>query len=149
MVKVRGRKEINGIVDLTLQAVHKRNWKRNMGFWKVSELERKRVPWGANMWQRWEEGTNGKMAAARKAAREQEKGGKGEKQNLLDVRKTGHIAAWCQTGGSKNVYAIDEEDNEHVDNANNSEEDLQAWCLLEEAKTSSGRRRSADVQNKK
>ena len=38
-----------------------------------------------------------------------------------------------ETGGNKNLYAIDEEDSEHVEEANDSEEDLQAWCLLEES----------------
>ena len=31
------------------------------------------------------------------------------------------------------MYAIDEEDSEHVEEANDSEEGLQAWCLLEES----------------
>ena len=31
------------------------------------------------------------------------------------------------------MYANDEEDSEHVEEANDSEEDVQAWCLLEES----------------
>ena len=45
--------------------------------------------------------------------------------------KTGHIAAWCRKGGNQNLYAIDEDDSENVEEATDNEEDLEAWCLLE------------------
>ena len=46
---------------------------------------------------------------------------------------TGHIAAWCRKGGNTNLYAIDEDDRENVEESTEKEEDLQAWCLLEES----------------
>ena len=45
--------------------------------------------------------------------------------------KTGHIAAWCRTGGNNILYAIDEDDSENVEEANDQKEDLDAWCLIE------------------
>ena len=47
--------------------------------------------------------------------------------------KTGHIAAWCRKGDNNNLYATDEDDSENVEEAPDTEEDLQAWCLLEES----------------
>ena len=43
------------------------------------------------------------------------------------------MTAWCRKGGNKNLYAIDEDDSENVEEPAESEEDLQAWCLLEES----------------
>ena len=43
----------------------------------------------------------------------------------------GHIAAECKKGSKNNLYAIDEDDNENVDESTEDEDDLQAWCLLE------------------
>ena len=43
----------------------------------------------------------------------------------------GHIAAECKKGSNKNLYAIDEDDNENVDESTEDEDDLQAWCLEE------------------
>ena len=67
-----------------------------------------------------------KRAAGKKGSRGQEKGGKGEGRTSWTCGKAGHIAAWCRKGGNKNLHAIDEEDSEHVGEANDSEEDLQA-----------------------
>ena len=39
---------------------------------------------------------------------------------------------WCRKGGNNNVYAIDEDYSDNVAAATDNEEDLQAWCLLEE-----------------
>ena len=55
----------------------------------------------------------------------------GRNQSLLDVWKTGHIAAWCRKGGNRNLCAIEEEDSEHAEETIDIEEGLQAWCLLE------------------
>ena len=59
----------------------------------------------------------------------------GRKQCLLDHVEKWCILkhAWCRKGSNKNLYAIDEEDSEHVEEENDSEKDLQAWCLLEES----------------
>ena len=50
----------------------------------------------------------------------------------LTFGKGGHTAARCRTAGDKNWYAI-EESSEHIEEANGSDEDLPAWCLLEES----------------
>ena len=62
-----------------------------------------------------------------------EKGGKGETRTCWTCGKTGHIAAWCRKGSNKNLYAIDEDDSENVEESAEDEDDLQAWCLLEES----------------
>ena len=49
---------------------------------------------------------------------------------MLDVRQD---AAWCRKGGNRNVYAVDEDDGENAEESTENEEDLQAWCLLEES----------------
>ena len=54
---------------------------------------------------------------------------------MLDGGKTRHIAAWCRKAGNNNLYAIDEDDRENVEEAIDNEEDLQAWCLLEESES--------------
>ena len=76
-----------------------------------------------------EERTRGREAVARKEA----KGGKGESRTCWTCGKTGHIAAWCMKGGNKNLYAIDEDDSANVEESAEDEDDLQAWCLLEES----------------
>ena len=76
----------------------------------------------------------------------QEKGGKGEGRTCWTCGKAGHIAAWCRKGDNKNLFAIDE-DSEHIEEAHDSEEDLQAWCLLEE--NENGKRWSANGKNKR
>ena len=49
-------------------------------------------------------------------------------------RETGHIAAWCRKkGGNRKLYAVDEDDGENAEESTENEEDLQAWCLLEES----------------
>ena len=40
--------------------------------------------------------------------------------------KTGHIAAWCRKGGNTNLYAIDEDESEHVEKTPDNDEELQA-----------------------
>ena len=75
----------------------------------------------------WQKG-NGK-----KGGKGQEKGGKGESRTCWTCGKAGHIAAWCTKGGNTNLYAIDEDDGEKAQESIENEEDLQAWCMLEES----------------
>ena len=75
-----------------------------------------------------EERTLGRKAAARKGGKGQEKGGKGETRTCWTCGKTGHIAPWCRKGGNKNLYA-----SENFEESAESDEDLQASCLLEES----------------
>ena len=42
-------------------------------------------------------------------------------------------AAECRKGSNRNLYAMDEDENENVEEVAQVEEDLQAWCLLEES----------------
>ena len=44
-----------------------------------------------------------------------------------------HIAASCLKGGNKNLYAMGEKASEINEEAVDNEEELQAWCLLEES----------------
>ena len=79
---------------------------------------------GKNSWQK---------GSGKKGGKGQEKGGKGETRTCWTCGKTGHIAAWCRKGSNKNLYAIDEDDSENVEESAEDEDDLQAWCLLEES----------------
>ena len=47
------------------------------------------------------------------------------------VAKHGTFQRVCQRGGNKNLYAIDEED-ELNEEAPDNDEELQAWCALDE-----------------
>ena len=81
-----------------------------------------------------EERTHGRRAVAWKEAKKgKEKSGKGEARACWTSGKTGHMAAWCRKGGKHNLYAIDEDDSERVEDATDNEEDLLAWCLSEES----------------
>ena len=51
----------------------------------------------------------------------------------MDVWKDRTHCSVVSNRGDKNLYAIDEEDSEFVEEATDNEEDLQAWCLLEES----------------
>ena len=77
--------------------------------------------------------------SGKKGCKGQEKSGKGENRTCWTCGKTGHIAAWCGKGGKKNLYAMDEDDSEDTKEYSNrsteSEEDLQAWCILEESES--------------
>ena len=44
-------------------------------------------------------------------------------------------AAGCRKGGNKNLYAVDEDENVNVEESVEEEDDLQAWCLLEESES--------------
>ena len=43
------------------------------------------------------------------------------------------ICLQCRKGGNTNLYAVDEDDGENAEEPTEIEEDLQAWCLLEES----------------
>ena len=83
------------------------------------------------------EEAHGRKGSGKKGGKGQDKGGKGENRTCWTCGKTGHIAAWCGKGGRENLYAVDEEENEGIEEHSNrstkSEEDLQAWCILEES----------------
>ena len=38
----------------------------------------------------------------------------------------------CRKGSNKNLYAVDEDENENTEESVEDEDELQAWCLLEE-----------------
>ena len=116
------------IVDLALQAVYKGTGKGKWGFGKGQSWNEKGSKGskggGKNSWQK---------GSGKKGGKGQEKGGKGETRTCWTWGKTGHIAAWCRKGSNKNLYAVDEDDSENVEESAEDEDDLQAWCLLEES----------------
>ena len=116
------------IVDLALQAVYKGTGKGKWGFGKGQSWNEKGSKGskggGKNSWQK---------GSGKKGGKGQEKGGKGETRTCWTCGKTGHIAPWCRKGINKNLYAIDEDDSENVEDSAEDEDDLQAWCLLEES----------------
>ena len=116
------------IADLALQAVYKGTGKGKWGFGKGQSWNEKGSKGskggGKNSWQK---------GSGKKGGKGQEKGGKGETRTCWTCGKTGHIAAWCRKGSNKNLYAIDEDDSENVEESAEDEDDLQAWCLLEES----------------
>ena len=46
--------------------------------------------------------------------------------------EAGHIAALCPKDLNQNLYAVGQEEGEISEEAVDNEEELQAWCLLEE-----------------
>ena len=81
---------------------------------------------------RMEERLRGRKAAARKEEKDK-KSGKRDSRTCWTCCKTGHIAAWCRKRGNTNLYAVDEDGGEKAEESTECEEDLQAWCLLEES----------------
>ena len=73
----------------------------------------------------------GRKAVVRKEAK--------DKRRVAKVKgtcgKTGHIAACCRNGGKRNLYAMDADDSESTKDSIGSEEDLKAWCILEESES--------------
>ena len=116
------------IMDLALQAVHRGTGKRKWGFGKGQNWNEKGgkggKDGGTNSWQK---------GIGKKGGKGQEKGGKGDSRTCWTCGNTGHIAALCRKGGNKNLYAVDEDDGENAEESTENEEDLQAWCLLEES----------------
>ena len=124
---MRAKKETKRIMDFALQAVYKGTGKGKWGFGKGHNWNEKGgkggKDGGKNPWQK---------GSGKKGGKGQEKGGKGETRTCWTCGKTGHIAAWCREGG-KNMYAIDEDGSENAEESVENEEDLQAWCTLEES----------------
>ena len=118
------------IIDLALQAVYKGTGKGKWGFGKGQSWNEKGSKGskggGKNAWQK---------GSGKKGGKGQEKGGKGETRTCWTCSKTGHIAAGCRKGGNKNLYAVDEDENENIEESVEEEDDLQAWCLLEESES--------------
>ena len=116
------------IIDLALQAVYKGTGKGKWGFSKGQNWNERGGKGGKdgrrNPWQK---------GSGKKGGKGQEKGGKGETTTCWSCGKTGHIAAWCRKGGNKNLYAMYEDDSENTEESAQNEEDLQAWCILEES----------------
>ena len=53
---------------------------------------------------------------------------------MLDVRQDRtHCSLVQERKSNKNLYAIDEDDSEKVEESAEDEDDLRAWCLLEES----------------
>ena len=117
------------IIDLALQAVYKGSGKGKWGLGKGQSWNEKGNKGGKGGGKRyWQKGSG------KKGGKGQEKGGKGETRTCWTCGKTGHIAAGCRKG-NKNLYAIDEDENENVEESAEDEDDLQAWCLLEESES--------------
>ena len=116
------------IVDLALQVVYKGTGKGKWRFGKVRNWSEKGgkggKDGGKNPWQK---------GSGKKGRKGQEKGGKGDSRTCWTFGKTGHIAAWCRKGGNTNLFSVGEDDGESAEEPTENEEDLQAWCLLEES----------------
>ena len=83
-------------------------------------------------WKGWRKKTRGRRAAASK----EEKGKKRvARENPEHVgRATRQVTMQLCTKGNTNLYAVDE-DGENAEKSTENEEDLPAWCLLEESKS--------------
>ena len=118
------------IIDLALRAVYKGTGKGKWGFAKGQSWNEKGGKsgkgFGKNSWQK---------GSGKKGGKGQEKVGKGETRTCWTCGKTGHIAAMCRKGINKNLYAVDEDENENTEESVEDEEELQAWCLLEESES--------------
>ena len=113
------------IMDIALHAVYKGTGKEKWGFSKGQNWNEKGgKDGGRNSWQK---------GSGKKGGQGQENGGKGESRTCLDVLQDRHIAAWCRKGGNNILCANDEDDGENAEESTENEEDLQAWCLLEES----------------
>ena len=134
MVRMRAKRETKVWVDLAPQAVYKGAGKGKWSFGKGQHWNEKGgkggKDGGKNSWQK---------GSGKKGGKGQEKGGTGENRTCWTCGKTGHIAARCGKGGKKNLYAMYEDDSEDTKEYSNrsteSEEDLQAWCILEESES--------------
>ena len=71
------------------------------------------------------------VAAAAAAASEESASRHGHHSRPCSIS----TAAGCRKGSSKNLYAIDEDENQNVEESAEEEDDLQAWCLLEESES--------------
>ena len=82
-----------------------------------------------------EERTLGRKEVERKEAKGQRKVEKEKRELAGRVARQGHIASGCRKGSNRNLYAVDEDENENVEESVEAEDDLQAWCLLEESES--------------
>ena len=95
-----------------------RNWQRKVGALAKGGKHGRNNPW--------------QKSSGKKGGKGQEEGGKERTKTCWTCGKTRHIAAWCRKGGNKNLYAFGEDGSEAEESVEN-EEDLQAWCMLEES----------------
>ena len=137
------------IIDIALQAVHKGTGNGNWSVGKGPNWNAKGYPGGKGDQDANRGGTNSwQKGCSKNRGKGQEKGGKGDSRTCRTCGKTRHIAAWCQKGGNKHLYASGEDESETIEETLDNDEELQAWCLLEKkAKISSGKRLSADETN--
>ena len=77
------------------------------------------------------ERTSWPKGSGKKGCKGQEKGGRGE--HVGPGVKTEHIQTWCRKGGDEHLYAIDEDESENIEETLDNDEELQAWCLLEQS----------------
>ena len=72
-----------------------------------------------------EEENSWQKNSVKKGSKGQEKSGKGENRACWICGETGHIAMWCRNGENKKLYAFDEDDSEHTEEALHTDEELQ------------------------
>ena len=65
---------------------------------------------------------------------------KKRQQNVSDCDEAGRTAAWCQKGSKKHAHATDDDESETIEETPDNDEQLQAWCLVENGKMSSGKK---------
>ena len=72
--------------------------------------------------------------AGKKGGKGLEKGGKGDTRVCWNSGKLGHIAAKCVKGSwNKSLNAVEEDKGDISDEVHEGEDELRAWCLLEES----------------
>ena len=70
----------------------------------------------------------------KKGGKGQEQGGKGDIGVCLNCGKTGHIAAHCTKGScNKSLNAVEEDKGDIREEVREDEDELHAWCVLEES----------------
>ena len=108
-----------------------------MEFWKGSELERKKDTYLGDVTKGGKDEGKEPMAEGQWQERKQRATEKwqGRNQSMLDVwQDRPHCSVGVEKDATPFLYAIDEDDSENVGKeATDNEEDLQAWCLLEES----------------
>ena len=119
------------IVDLTLQVVYQGTGKGHLKFGKVQswneigyqggEGGKDANQGGKNSWQK---------GSGTKGSKGQEKGGKGGNRACWTCGKTGHIAAWCRQRGNKKLYAVDEDESEHIVETLIDDDELHPWVFV-------------------
>ena len=77
----------------------------------------------------------GKKEVERKEARDKRKVEKEKQEPAGRAVKQDTLQLGAGKGGNKNLYAVDEDENENIEESVEEEDDLQAWCLLEESES--------------